>query len=93
MHSMFGTKLRTGRQLRGMLSTYLLRGLRQGSPLKALGDLAAQAVGVVDALEEEGVLGHALDAKGVVHTAHACHMAHTMSAGRWPGNLPTQEYL
>ena len=57
---------------------YLLRGLRQGGALKALGDLAAEAVGVVDALEEEGVLGHALNAKGVVHTAHACHMSQTL---------------
>lgn len=71
-----------------MITAYLSGGLREGGSLEALGDLAAQAVGVVDALEEEGVLGDALNAKGVVHAAHACHMPQTITAGHWPGLCP-----
>ena len=56
----------------------LLGGGWEGGTLEALGDLAAQVVRVIDALEEEGVLRHSLDAKRVIHTAHRCaHPQHS----------------
>ena len=51
---------------------HLLGGVGQGGPLKALRHLTAQPVGVLDALEEDGVLANALDAKGVVDGPHSC---------------------
>ena len=50
---------------------YLIRGVRQSRPLKALRDLPPQLVGISNGLEEEGVLLHSLDAKGVVDAAHS----------------------
>ena len=52
----------------------------QGGPLKALGHLAAQPVGVLDALEEDGVLANALDAKGVVDGPHSCAIYRHLSS-------------
>lgn len=52
------------------LLMHLSRGVGQSSPLKALGDLAPQLAGICDGLEEEGVLLHTLDAKGVVDASH-----------------------
>lgn len=51
---------------------YLWGGVRQRGALKALRHAPAQLVGVGDALEEEAVVLHALDAKGVVARAHRC---------------------
>lgn len=55
----------------------LLGAAGERGALEALGDLAAQVVRVINALEEEGVLCHALDAKRVVHAAHRCAHPHS----------------
>lgn len=52
---------------------YLIRCVGQSSPLKALRHLPPKLVGVSDGLEEEGMLLHALDAKGVVDAANPQH--------------------
>ena len=58
---------------------HLLGDSRQRGALEALGDFAAQVVGVVNALEKGGVLRHALDAKGIVHAPHRCNQHTTNS--------------
>ena len=62
-------------------AAHLLSGLWQCSALKALRDAQAQARGVLQALEEVGVLRHAGDAKRVVH-APARTAAGLSGAGR-----------
>ena len=52
---------------------YLIRCVGQSSPLKALRHLPPKLIGISDGLEEEGVLLHTLDAKGVVYTANPQH--------------------